>query len=147
MKQDAGKVMVRALRYDDVDRIHEIDRILTMNASPRRGVDLWSLVGESTTSFGADVDGKLAGFVLADVRPWEFGAREAVGWVIALGVHPDYQTKGIGKMLGTRVMDEFRRLGVRHASTLVGKDDARLREYFESIGFAESDQRVLGARL
>lgn len=142
-----GKVLIRALRYDDVDRIHEIDRILTMTAGPRRSADLWSLVGESTTSFGAEVDGQLVGFLLADVRPWEFGAREAVGWVIALGVHPDWQAKGAGKLLGQRVLDEFRRLGVRHASTLVARDDKRLAEYFEALGFQEAEQRVLSFRL
>ncbi|MHB8584980.1 MAG: GNAT family N-acetyltransferase [Thermoplasmatota archaeon] len=146
-KETQGSVLIRSLGYSDVARIHEIDRVVTMDSTPRSEVDLWSLIGESTTSFGAEIGGQLAGFVLADVRPWEFGAREAVGWILAIGVHPESQHHGVGKLLGDRVLAEFRRLGVRHASTLVGNDDKTLRSFFQGLGFAPQPQFVLGLRL
>lgn len=138
---------IRSLTFTDVARINEIDRVVTMRSGPRRDADLWSLIGETTTSFGAESDGKLVGFVLADVRPWEFGARESVGWILALGVHPDAQGKGVGKALGDRVLSEFRRLGVRHAATLVDRGSPDLRSYFESLGFHEGQRAVLEASL
>lgn len=143
----APEIRVRALQYTDVELIHEIDRTVTMDSGPRSNVDLWTLIGESTTSFGAESSGQLVGFVLADVRPWEFGAREAVGWILALGVHPNFQGRGVGKALGDRVLQEFRRLGVRHVSTLVENEDKALRQYFESIGLRPQSQVVLGMRL
>jgi GNAT superfamily N-acetyltransferase len=105
--------------------------------------DLWRLIAETTTCFGAELDGKLVGFVLADIRPWEFGRRAHVGWIIALGVRPEAQGKGLGKMLGDRVLEQFQRLGVTHIQTIVSPETAELKPYFEALGFKESPARVL----
>lgn len=135
--------LIRSLTTKDVEAIRRIDSANTGARGERRDADLWSLVAETTTSFGAEVDGKLAGFVLADVRPWEFGARDAVGWIIAIGVDPAYQGKGLGTKLGERVIQQFRKLGVRHFSTLVDESDKDLLTYFKGLGFQPSPRVVL----
>ena len=45
-----------------------------------------------------------------------------MGWIIALGVNPDAQGKGVGKLLGQRVLDQFHRLGVSRVQTIVDKE-------------------------
>ena len=90
-----------------------------------------------------EIDGKLEGFVLADIRPWEFGNRAHVGWIIALGVTPGAQGKGIGKKLGERVLEQFQRLGVTRIQTLVGPKTADLEAYFTALGFTQSPDKVL----
>jgi GNAT superfamily N-acetyltransferase len=104
--------------------------------------DLWRLIAETTTCFGVELDGKLMGFVLADIRPWEFGRRAHVGWVISLGVHPSAQGKGLGKLLGERVLDQFQRLGVSRIQTLV-EPEQDLEGYFKALGFVDSPAKVL----
>src|SRR5438874_8770045 len=117
---DASKV--RALTLKDVDQILEIDSAVTKTAVKSGDNDLWRLIAETTTCFGVESDGKLQGFVLADIRPWEFGQRAHVGWIIALGVRPDQQGRGIGKLLGERVLDQFQRLGVARVQTIVDRE-------------------------
>ena len=139
----ASQPRIRALTLKDTDRILEIDAAVTKTAVKSGDNDLWRLVAETTTCFGAEVDGKLEGFVLADIRPWEFGRRAHVGWVIALGVSPQQQGKGLGKLLGERVLDQFHRLGVSRVQTLVEPETAELEGFFKGLGFKESPAKVL----
>lgn len=134
---------VRALTLKDSDRVLEIDAAVTSTAVKSGDNDLWRLIAETTTCFGAEVDGKLQGFVLADIRPWEFGRRAHVGWIIALGVHPDAQGKGLGKMLGERVLEQFQRLGVTRIQTIVEPETSELEPYFKALGFNESPAKML----
>ena len=134
---------IRALTLKDSDRVLEIDAAVTNTPVKHGDNDLWRLIAETTTCFGAEIDGALQGFVLADIRPWEFGTRTHVGWIIALGVHPDAQGHGVGKLLGERVLDQFQRLGVTRIQTLVSPESKDLESYFKALGFATSDTQVL----
>jgi len=138
--------VIRALRYEDVKAIAAIDEANTKHAAERKDMDLWRLIGESTTSFGAEADGKLVGFILADVRPWEFGARDPVGWIIAVGVDPAFKGHKLGRRMAERVIEEFRRLGVEHMSTLV-EPGSELVRYFDSLGFKPGPRLVLERRV
>lgn len=138
-----GDLRVRALTLKDVDRILEIDAAVMKTPVKTGDNDLWRLIAETTTCFGAEKDGQLVGFVLADIRPWEFGRRAHVGWIISLGVDPKAQGHGLGKMLGEKVLDQFRRLGVTRIQTLVDPETASLEPYFKSLGFTEAPTKVL----
>ncbi|HVL48774.1 MAG TPA: GNAT family N-acetyltransferase [Candidatus Thermoplasmatota archaeon] len=142
----AREPVIRALRYEDVKAIAAIDEANTKHAAERKDMDLWRLIGESTTSFGAEADGKLVGFILADVRPWEFGARDPVGWIIAVGVDPAFKGHKLGRRMAERVIEEFRRLGVEHMSTLV-EPGSELVRYFDSLGFKPGPRLVLERRV
>ncbi len=136
-------ITVRSLTMKDTEPIQRIDELNTGSTKRRVDNELWRMIAESTTSFGVDKGGKLAGFILADVRPWEFGAREPVGWIVAVGVDPAHKGSGIGAELGKRVLAEFKRLGVDHVATLVEEDNKELTSYFQSLGLKTSTRKVL----
>jgi GNAT superfamily N-acetyltransferase len=136
-------VRIRALTLRDTERILDIDAAVTGTPHKTADNDLWRLIAETTTCYGAEVGGRLIGFVLADVRPWEFGNRAHVGWIISLGVDPAHQHQGVGMLLGDKVLASFRALGVTHFKTLVGPESAGLLPYFKRLGFKESSERVL----
>lgn len=138
-----AEARIRSLTLKDVDRILEIDGAVTKTPVKQGDNDLWRLIAETTTCFGAEEDGRLVGFVLADIRPWEFGRRAHVGWIIAIGIDPKAQGKGLGKLLGERVLDQLHRLGVTRIQTLVDPVTASLEPYFKSLGFHEAPTKVL----
>jgi GNAT superfamily N-acetyltransferase len=91
--------------------------------------------GDPLLNLGADVDGVLRGFVLAETRLWEFGRGEKTGWIKVLGVDPEYQSTGIGRKLGKTLLDHFGRLKVRKVRTLVDWYEGNLISYFKTLGF------------
>src|SRR4030042_2989315 len=70
-------------------------------------------------TLGAEIDGKLVGYVLAEIRLWEFGSGEKTGWIKVLGVDPDFQGVGIGRKLGETLLGHFSRKDVKRVRTLV----------------------------
>ena len=91
--------------------------------------------GDPMLNLGAEIDGKLVGFVLAETRLWEFGRGEKTGWIKVLGVDPEYQARGIGRKLGEAMLTHFRRKKVKKARTLVEWHEGDLISYFRSLGF------------
>jgi ribosomal protein S18 acetylase RimI-like enzyme len=91
--------------------------------------------GDPLLILGAEIDQKLVGFVIGEVRRWEFGRSEMTGWILILGVDPEYQGMGVGRKLGATLVDHFRKKNVRKIQTLVEWHDGDLISYFKSLGF------------
>ena len=56
----------------------------------------------------AEVDGKVAGFMLGEVRSGEFGLEEPTGWIEVLGVDPGHRGKAIGRRMAEAILEHFR---------------------------------------
>ncbi len=91
--------------------------------------------GDPLMNLGAEMDGKLVGFVFAEARLWEFGLAEKAGWIKVLGIDPDYKGRGIGRKLGETLLIHFERKKVRKVRTLVNWYDGEMISYFKSLGF------------
>lgn len=76
---------------------------------------------------------QLLGFLVGEVRAWEFGS-EPCGWVYALSVDPDARQQGIGEALLDASAAEFRRSGVAKMRTMVAKDDSLPMLFFRGAG-------------
>lgn len=135
---------IRLLSMDDLDEILRIEKKTeeehTLETPDRmkflRETAIYHLQhGDPLLNLGADVDGVLRGFVLAETRLWEFGRGEKTGWIKVLGVDPEYQSTGIGRKLGKTLLDHFNRLNVRKVRTLVNWYEGNLISYFKSLGF------------
>jgi len=83
------------------------------------------LVGES--------GGEVIGFIIGEVRDWEFGAPPC-GWVFAIDVRPDARQYGIGTRLLESISAGFRRAGVRKVRTMLASDNTLILSFFRSQG-------------
>lgn len=80
-------------------------------------------------------DGQLAGFIVGEIRAWEFGSPPC-GWVIALNVNPQLRERGIGTQLFDALGEEMSALGITTIRTMVRRDDKVNLSFFRGEGLA-----------
>jgi len=90
-------------------------------------------------SLVAELDGKVIGFIIGGASRWEYGVPENIGWIDTIGVDPDYQRKGIAKILFTEMTNNLKKVGVDTMYTFVTRRDWKLLKFFNSIGFQKGD--------
>lgn len=91
-------------------------------------------------------DGELLGFIVGEIRAWEFGSPPC-GWVLALSVSPGQRQRGIGSMLLDALCAEFKRGDVTTVRTMVlGSDKVNL-SFFRGEGLAAGPYIELEKRL
>ena len=132
---------IRALKKEDLGTIVEIDeKVLGENRK-----DYWerkfSLMNDkaSKISLVAEVEGKVAGFILGDISGWEFGVPDTIGWIETIGIDPVYQKKGLATALAHELMKHLKATSVRTIYTLVSWDDWDLLQFFHAMGFIRGD--------
>ncbi len=86
-------------------------------------------------SLGAELDENIVGFIIGEIRIWEFGIGEKTGWIRILGVDPDFQRSGIGRKLGKALLEHFERRGIKRVRTMAEWYTGDLISFFKSLGF------------
>lgn len=81
----------------------------------------------------AEAERKLVGFVVGEVRAWEFGSVPC-GWVLAIEVGAELRLRRVGTMLVEALAGCFRRAGVRKLRTMLARDDVLNLRFFRSQG-------------
>ncbi len=79
--------------------------------------------------------GRVVGYLLAQVRAFEFGSEEC-GWIYAVGVRPDYLRTGVARGLLDAAVARLAALGITIVRTMVRRDDVPVLTFFRSSGFA-----------
>jgi flavin-dependent dehydrogenase/ribosomal protein S18 acetylase RimI-like enzyme len=133
-------INVRRMTVRDIDELLRINEKIT--GKPHAAyyeTKAADYIGRSPdTCLVAEHGGRVVGFVMGDVRGWEFGARLA-GWLEVLGVDPDYQRRGVSNALLDALFDSFRRTNVSVINTIVNWNDGDLIDYFRAKGFDRGD--------
>ncbi len=136
------KVTVRSIRKADVSDMVRIEREITgssrLDALEEMLQDHLSH-GDPELLLGAEVEGKLVGFLIGEIRPWEFGEDEAIAWIEVVGVDPKFQGRGIGRQLGEAFLRNLREKGSMRVRTMVPWDSGDLITYFKALGFDRSN--------
>lgn len=133
--------VIRTMTMKDLSRIIEIDTRILGKSRP----DYWEaklFIAEHRSplaSLVAEIGGTVIGFIIGDASGWEYGAPENVGWIYAIGVDPEYQRKGIAKMLITEMVDNLKKVGVDTVYTFVNWRDWKLLRFFNSKGFRKGE--------
>lgn len=81
----------------------------------------------------AEDDGRIEGFIIGEVRAWEFG-EPPCGWIFAVQVRPKTRLRGVGTQLFEVLCDAFRRAGVTKVRTIMARDNHLVLSFFRSQG-------------
>ena len=137
MVDKAGAPKVRKMTSKDLDAIVAIDTeilgksrwdywLMKMNLAEQR-LPIASLVAEA--------DGKVVGFILGDASGYEYDVPENIGWIDTIGVDPDYQKRGVARMLMKEMIANLKKVGVDTVYTMVNWPDWDLLKFFHDSGF------------
>jgi ribosomal protein S18 acetylase RimI-like enzyme len=131
---------IRLLKRHDLADIVRIDAIHTGAAQRAYWKRLFVefLDPEPTRTriaLAAEVDGKVAGFIFADERAFEFGS-EPCGWILEVGVDPAYARHGVGSAMLDDAVRRLREAGVTTVRTMVRRNNVPVLTFFRTNGFA-----------
>jgi len=149
MSAVAEQIRIRSLTELDIARITAIDERLTGVYRP----EIWErrvmfyLRRDPDASQVAELNGKVVGFMLADIRGGEFGLEETSGWIERFGVDPDFQGRSLGRKLFEAVVEHLKGQGATTVRTLVEKGDADLAKFLRAIGFQDASLTALEIRI
>ena len=134
----ADGLLVRPVRRSDLEQVIAIDATVTgleKRAYWQRVFRRYSKAGstEQRHFLVALLDGRVVGFVIGEVRDWEFGSPPC-GWVFAINVQPDARLGGIGADLLAALSALFRRAGVLTLRTMLSRENTLILSFFRSQG-------------
>jgi ribosomal protein S18 acetylase RimI-like enzyme len=127
---------IRPVAPADLAAVIEIDRLNTGVAKPDYWRDLFEHYGQSPRPrffLVAESDGDIIGFIIGEVRTWEFGS-EPCGWVFAIGVRQDARLHHVGTHLLDALDERLRQSGVSKVRTMLRRDNHLLMSFFRSQG-------------
>ena len=140
---NTSPIKIRLMTVNDFDAVVEIDdKILKASRLVYYEMKFDKLFKSKEflpTSLVAEVeDGKVVGFVMAELYMGEYGISQDGATLDTIGVDPDCRHQGIGKLLISEIFDHLRNLGVKKINTLVDKNDSRLIKFFMANKFNPS---------
>ena len=145
-----SEVRIRPLEERDIARSVEIETAILgskRSATLRGSLTAYLAKGDRNACLAAETDGTLVGFLIGEVRTWDFGEDQEVGWIKIVGIDPAHQGKGIGKALGEALLQYFQEREIRTVRTAVDWDAADMIAYFRTLGFERSGHIGLEKRL
>ena len=134
-------ISIREIRLEDTQAIQDI-RIAISEEDAR--VDFQKLMeqhvsgGNGKTSLVAEVNGKVAGYMISTTLYAGFGIKKSA-WIMSLGVHPDHMGQGLGLKLANRICDIYKEKGVGSIYSSVMWDSIDVLSFFKKLGFKLSE--------
>lgn len=128
---------IRPVRRGDLDAVIEIDAMVTGMEKRDYWKSLYQRYADAVATgqhfLVAVVNGQVIGFVIGEVRDWEFGSPPC-GWVFAIDVRPDARLGGTATQLLQAICAGFRRAGVSKVRTMLSRDNTLILSFFRSQG-------------
>lgn len=141
-----SELTIRSLQLADLDRVSEIESRIA--GHPRMGflAKRFAAAAADPNSFitcGTLDHGNLTGYAFARIQTGEFGSRDAVAVLDAIGVDPDTQGQGIGKALIHEIETQLRARNIGLLKTQVDWADHNMVQFFSSTCFCLSSQQII----
>ncbi|MDH4173116.1 MAG: GNAT family N-acetyltransferase [Betaproteobacteria bacterium] len=126
---------VRRATAADLAQVIAIDARATGLAKPGYWAGILRRYGRGARSrfLVAEADGRIVGYIVGEVRDWEFGSPPC-GWVFGIGVPAETRESGVATRLLEALTAAFRRQGVAMVRTLIARDNRLVLSFFRSQG-------------
>ena len=136
-------INIRLMKADDFEAIVEIDNKVLKSSRREyysmRFEKLFQSKDYLPASFVAEnQDGVVVGFIMGELYMGEYGISIEEAKLDTIGVDPEYQKNGIGKLLINEFMDHLKKLEVHKINTLVDWKDSGLINFFSANKFIPS---------
>lgn len=133
---------IRNLDKNDINAIVAIEERVTGVA--RRGywekrIEISEAIRPHWASLVAEIDNRVAGFLLGRAGELEFGLPGTIAWIEIIGVDPAYRKRGIARALLEQFTSSAEDHGVKTIFTLVGRNEPEIKSFFTSVGFAQGE--------
>ncbi|MFQ5695506.1 MAG: GNAT family N-acetyltransferase, partial [Terriglobia bacterium] len=143
-------VLVRTMREGDLAAVVAIDAAATGRRRPR----YFKLMLERALkhaalqiSLIAELEGQVAGFLLASLYYGEFGVAEPTASIDAIGVEPRFRGRHVGRAMMRQLRLNLSALQMTTVRTEVAWDDFELLAFFKREGFAPTGRLCLECSL
>ncbi len=139
-------IVVRSLRPEDQAAVVAIDAaVLGRRREEFFGLKLKQAFADTgiALSLAAELEGRVAGFLLARLYYGEFGVTELVAVLDVLDVHPDFRGRHVGAALLDQLRANLLALGIRTLQTEVAWDNTELIAFFQREGFRPAPRLCL----
>ncbi len=137
------RIPVRSMAAGDLTALVEIDCRITgherLKYFERKLADALT-DSDVRVSLVAELDGVVVGFIMARVDFGEFGRLDTTAVLDTIGVHPDYQNRGVGRALISQLLMNLGTLRVENLRTEVDWNDRELVAYLDGCGFRPSQE-------
>ncbi len=127
---------IRAAALADVAAVSRLDTRITGMTKLEYWADMFERYGQRPNRYfliAEDGKGNLVGFIIGEVRAWEFGSPPS-GWVFAIGVDPDSRLHKTGSRLFGALRQRLGEYGVDTVRTMLARDDELNMAFFRSQG-------------
>ena len=133
-------IHIRRMLESDIPSIISLDEKI----SGLSRLDMWDSIinyylrRPESSCFVAEIQEGVIGFMIGTIHPWLFGVENS-GWIEMLGVDPSHTAKGVGKMLGSKLLEDFKVHDVKTVYTSVEWLSTDLLEFFKTLGMTKSN--------
>jgi len=137
-------ITTRLMKSEDFDAVVQIDAKVLHHARPEYYQKKFQRLIKSndcveTSLVAEDENGTIVGFIMGELIIGDFGICSDDATLDTMGVDPDFQRQGIGKMLMNDFVLHLQQLEVEKLHTLVDKNDDRLMHFYAASRFNPSE--------
>ncbi len=132
-----SQISIRNAVPTDLDAVISLDDVDPEEAKPAywRGVFEHYVISDKgqRLCLVAEVGKEVVGFIIGEVRAWEFGSPPC-GWVFALTVSPKVRQRGIAHLMFEEICKRLKETGIKTVRTMVHLDNTLTLSFFRSQG-------------
>jgi ribosomal protein S18 acetylase RimI-like enzyme len=133
----ASDLIIRDAVAGDIPKIVQLDALNTDLPKPDYWDDTFARFGGHAGRYFLSAEeageGGFLGFIVGEVRAWEFGSPPC-GWILTIGVMPEHRVRGVGALLFEAICERLRADDVTMVRTMLARDDHLNMSFFRAQG-------------